>query len=205
MKAFDDLYSMILPRVPGCPEPLADEGILRAANTFCEETRLWRDHSTQVVNLDTDIAVPYGAMLLEVNNARMDGRTLKVIAAEELDRLYPSEDWRGFTEGEARYLTQTETETLRVVPNVKGELSLSLVLIPGFERETLPDFLLDRYRQVMVEGALAHIMAVPGQAFSNQELALMYEQKFRLAVDRHRFDARRGQLRARLRTKSNFM
>ena len=40
MKPIDDFLPLILPRAPGCPEPIAFDAIRQAAIEFCERTRI---------------------------------------------------------------------------------------------------------------------------------------------------------------------
>jgi hypothetical protein len=202
MKPLDELLPALLPYTPGCPEPLAVSGLRQAAMAFCEQTRLWRDTSTQSVSPHQEVLVPFGAQLRAVISARFDGRKVEAVALSELDRRYPHQDWRELEGSEPRYLTQVTGNRLQLVPASSGELLMTLELLPGFDADELPAFIIDRYSSVLVDGALGYLLQVPGQPFSNPELAIMYERRFQQALDRHAANAVRGQMRSPLRTKS---
>mgnify|MGYP003577447698 CR=1 FL=1 len=42
MKTFEKFFPDLLPQVPGCPEPVAEQALKRAAQRFCELTFAWR-------------------------------------------------------------------------------------------------------------------------------------------------------------------
>lgn len=202
MRSLDELLHLLLPHVPGCPEPLAVSGLRQAATSFCDRTRLWRDTSTQTVGPHQDVAVPYGAQLRTVISARFNGRLIPAVTTSELDRLYPHQDWRELEGVEPDYLTQAAGNRLQLVPAGSGTLTLALELLPSIDADELPAFLVDRYHSVLIDGALGCVLQVPGQPFTNPELAMMYEGRFHRALDRHATDAQRGRMNAPLRTKS---
>lgn len=201
MKPLEDLFSRILPRAKNCPEPVASAGIRAAAIEFCERTRLWRD-SDKITLTEANcnvIAVPYGAVLHEIESARFNGLPLEPVSLSWLDDEIV--DWRNKTASAGKWITQTEPDTLAVIPACDGTLDLSLILKPSNEAETLPDFMINAHARALSDGALAEILTIPGQPFYNPDLAMFHSNRFRAELDRLFNASIKGQQRATTRTK----
>lgn len=194
----------IMPYVPGCPEPTAMAGIIRAAQLFCERTRLWRAEDQFNVTPDSyNIAcAPAGADLYEVEHASLDGNTLRPTSIGDLD--YQRDGWRSEESGVAQWFTQTELGSVTLVPPTTGSLKLSMFLRPSEDAEQLPDFLAQLYRQEIADGALAEILMTPGQSFTDPSRAGFYAQRFEARLLELCSKNIKGQQRAKLRTRPQF-
>lgn len=123
--------------------------------------------------------------------------------------------------GTPEYITQTDPQnvTLLPVPSEAGELYMSLFLKPvssdGWEGSgydvaqdddlnVLPDFLLVQHGEDLANGALARIMSVPDQSYTDMQMAAVYGARFEQALDGKFQQNLRGQQRAQPRAKSHF-
>ena len=204
MTDHDVFLPTIMPYAPGCPEPTARAGIIRAAREFCRRTRLWRD-SDQFTVTPTScnvVCAPDGADLFEIESASLNGRKLEPISVGDLDRDVV--DWRNLTADGARWITQVEMGSVLVVPRASGTLSLSVFLQPAEEADQLPDFLAQHYRSVIADGALAEILMTPGQPFTAPDRAQFYSMRFENRLGGLSTMSIAGQQRAKLRTRPHF-
>lgn len=204
MTELDVFLPSIMPKVPGCPEPSAFFAIIKAAQDFCERTRLWRDSdSFQITETSCNVVcAPDGSDLFEIENAMLDGKKLDPISIGDLNRDYP--DWRERSQG-GRWITQTEHDTVIVVPKTAGTLALSITLRPSDDAELLPDFLAKHYRQVIADGALAEILMLPGQSFTDPARAQFYSARFESKLNGLFNQSIKGQQRAPTRARAQFM
>lgn len=203
MISFDVFMPLIRPRAQGVPDPIAVNAIRQAAIEFCTKVKLWRGTDKfYATNID-DIALPANAALLEVNDARFDGVQLEPISVDEMNQKFPDTDWMAITGENPRYFTQTDQGTIKVLPTCEGYVDLSLILVPSYDAKELPDFLLS-YRQLIADGALAEIMSIPNQTYTNANLATFHAMRFNTGLDSHSAKAIKGQIRAKIRTKPSY-
>lgn len=191
----------IMPAAPGCPEPTALAAVIKAAQDFCERTRLWRDEDRFTVTPSSCnvVCAPQGADLFEIEHALLDGRPLTPISLHDLNRDMP--DWRTREEPAGRWITQTEPGTVLVVPRCSGTLYLATTLKPANDAELLPDFLARDYLQVIADGALAEILMLPGQPFTDPNRAQFYSMRFESRLSDLLNRSIKGQQRAKARTR----
>jgi hypothetical protein len=199
----DVFLPRILPFAPGVAEPTAFAAIIKAAQAFCERTRLWRDRDQFNVTPSSCnvVCAPVGAALFEIESARFNGCLLEPISLSDLDAKHPN--WRQMSAGEGRWITQTEPGSVLLVPTCTGTLDLSTLLRPTDEAEQLPD-LFSEYTQVIADGALSDILMLPAQSFSNPQSAQFYSMRFDNRIDELSNRTIKGQQRAPVRSRARF-
>lgn len=205
MTELDVFIPNILPYAPGCAEPTAFASLIKAAQAFCERTRLWRDEDTFTVTPTSCnvVCAPEGADLFEIENALLDGNPLEPIALADLDKKYPR--WRDMDTGQGQWITQIEPGSVLVVPKCTGTLKLATFLRPAEEADELPDFLPKLYRQCIADGALADILMLPGQPFTDPSRAQYYALRFEAKLSELTNRTLKGQQRAPTRVRAQFM
>jgi hypothetical protein len=203
MIELDVFLPKILPYAPGCPEPTAFANIIKAAQTFCERTRLWRDRDQFNVTPTSCnvVCAPDGADLLEIESARFNGCLLEPIALADLEAKHPT--WPQMSAGEARWFTQTEPGSVLLVPTCTGTLELSTLLRPSDTADQLPDFF-SQYTQAIADGALADILMLPKQTFSDPQSAQFYAMRFENRINELFNRTIQGQQRAPVRSRARF-
>lgn len=201
MREIEELLPQVIPYAPGCADPTAIQHIRDAAVRFCERTRCWRHIDTFKTNNSHHqiMAVPSGAVLFEIEWAKFDDR--------ELEAKIPDVDtWHHQDQAYAypRYITQVNPSCVSIEPHAEGELMISLFLKPSQETDMLPDFLVSHMARNIADGALATLLLLPNQPFTNPQMAMAFEAKFQASLDKN-FDFNlRGQQRARKRTRANY-
>lgn len=201
MREIEELLPQVIPYATGCADPTAIQHIRDAAVRFCERTRCWRHIDTfkTTNNHHQIMAVPLGAVLFEIEWAKFDNR--------ELEAKIPDVDtWHHQDQAYAypRYITQVNPSCVSIEPHAEGELMISLFLKPSQETDMLPDFLVSHMARNIADGALATLLLLPNQPFTNPQMAMAFEAKFQASLDKN-FDFNlRGQQRARKRTRANY-
>lgn len=205
MIELDVFLPKIMPYVPGCPEPTAFAGIIKASQEFCERTRLWRDEDvfTLTPTSCNVVCAPEGSDLFEIENASLDGNRLDPISLSDLDLKYPR--WREMDTGQGQWITQIEHGSVVIVPKCRGTLRLSTFLRPSDEADQLPDFLSKLYRQCIADGALAEILMLPAQSFTDPTRAQFYSMRFEAKLSELTNRTIKGQQRAPTRVRAQFM
>lgn len=205
MIELDVFLPKIMPYAPGCPEPTAMAAIVTAAQTFCERTRLWRyrDQFNVTPTSCNIMCAPCDATVFEIESAHLGDCKLDPISLADLEFKHPT--WRQFSESSGRWITQVEPDTVMVVPPTTGTLTLALILRPSDCAEQLPDFIGSLYRQCIADGALAEILMLPGQPFYAPDRAQYYAGRFESKLGELATRPLKGQQRAPIRTRAQFM
>lgn len=204
MRDIRDLLAYVMPHAPMCAEPIAIQHLRKAATKFCERTRSWR--VIQTLNIDEDneaILVCRDGTLFEIEYVRF--------------REEPTHDWRKkldpiafndvvdeYGNGIPKWYYQKQRGTLSIFPFLAGEIEVSAFAKPDNRATTLPDFILEEFYEVIANGALASILKISGQEYTNPQLALYFENEFNMQLDRLFDQNVRGQTRAPRRTKPRF-
>lgn len=205
MRELELIYPLIMPFAPGVADPTMDSWIRQAAIDFCERTRLWRyeDELTITANEAEAMMSPIGSVVFEIERAYFNDRELEPVSTAWLDERMPQ--WRtGEYESDSRYVTQTEPNTIQLVPAAAGNVRLYLWLKPSQDAQDLPDFIVDKYREMIAWGALARILMIPNQSFSNPQMATYWQTRFDTKLDSLFLKGAKGEQRAPMRTKSSF-
>lgn len=199
MRDIEDLLPNVLPYAPGCAEPTAVQHLRDAAVRFCERTRCWRFIDTfQTTGEHHEIlVVPSDAVLFEIEWAKFNNRELEAVSPQAA--TWHNQD--GYTE--PRYITQVNPNCVSLEPHAVGELVISMFLKPAPTALEIPAFMICDFGRALADGALATLLLLPNQPFTNPQLAMVFETKFQQALDRNFALNMRGQQRAPKRTKSN--
>lgn len=203
MKPLDEFLININQYAPTCPEPTAFWAIRQAAIDFCEATRTWRyeDEFTVADQYAQGITTPFGSVLSDIETVRFNGCDLTKVTPGYLDERY--HNWRDEQMASApAYVTQTEMNTIRIFPIQEGTVKVALWLKPAQDCDELPDYLSDQYREIIANGALGRILALPGKAFTNVQMALAFSSAFASKIDGLKTLGFKGQHGAPMRTRS---
>ncbi|CAB3972340.1 MULTISPECIES: hypothetical protein [Burkholderia] len=209
MTDIDEFLTKVMPFAPTCPEPTAIEHIRAAARDFCEMTRLWRfDDTFQIGDDPNVVCTPCGAVIHEIERCDYNGKKLDPASLDWLDDRHPN--WRSDTQlwtGQPKWFTQVEPNTVRVVPapiEPDGNIKVWLHLKPSEDADQLPDFLARDHMTIISWGALANILMLPKQPFTDTNMAVFFSGKFDAALGRKSKLQSSGQQRAPVRSKANF-
>ena len=204
MKPIDDFLPLILPRAPGCPEPIAFDANRQAAIEFCERTRIWRDTDQFMADEFGYIMAPAQSVIHQIEEARFDGHRLTAVSVQDLNERYPDYDWTTQSGDQPKYITQIHPNTVKIVPAWDGMITMTIQLKPSNDAQELPDFIFDQYARTIADGALAEVLMIPGQPYTNPQGGAMYSQRFQQRLDSLQVQGLKGQQRAPIHTKASF-
>ena len=205
MKSLDAFSANIKLYAPGCADQTMYFAIRQAAIEFCERTRLWRHEDEFSVTSDgcEAILAPNGAEIHEIEAVFFNGNQIEPATISWLDEHMRG--WRsGQLSGIPKYFTQTEPNTIRLVPQEAGTVGLHVWLKPSQYADELPDWMADQYRETIAHGALGRILLIPNQSFSNPELGAAFGSAFQAKLDKFSTKGLTGQQRAPARTRATY-
>ena len=193
---------------PGVADPTAYFAIRQAAIEFCERSRTWRYEDEFGVSVSDSEAIyaPPKSVILDIDSVWFNGEKLTAKTPNQLDKLLPT--WRsGAAKATSKplYVTQTELNTIQIVPFQAGKVKLSLFLKPAQNADELPDFLADQHRETIAWGALGRLLLIPNQSFTNPEMGAAFGQMFQQKLDGKSTLGFTGQQRAPVRTRASFL
>lgn len=154
----------VLVKVPKCPTILAEDKILDAAQAFCLETQVWelKSETTYSSGDSFEITLPEHADLITVQDVFLNkaplraGRDYQVSTIEDVVAI-----------------------DIRCERRAGDVLQLVLILKPKDQAPTLPTFLWREYRNAVTYKALADLMEMSGQPWSDAAMSMHYEGKYR--------------------------
>lgn len=162
MARWADFHPDLLVHVPGCPEPLLDQELARAAALFFRRSKLWTAWLEPIATAGSlttyDLEVPEDAEVVALRKATLNGQVLPLGSY----RLVSNNPERA--QGAERVLLSTEPAavTLLSVQAPKSVLDIEAVLTVAPQAEGLPDALANAYREGIVAGARYRLHRIPG-------------------------------------------
>ena len=201
---------LILPYAKSAPDVLAEQCARFAAIDFCEVSRCWRHKAAvQISDHEGVLVAPDTAAIHEIEFAEFNGRPLTPTQFSDV------QDRR---EGAPLYISQVAPNRVTVMPWEAGGLEVSLFLKPLsdskfgtdlsdplFDRfNVVPEFLVTMHGNIIARGALARLLAMPDEPWTDMKMAAKYEAEFRLNCGSKFSQNIRGQQRTRMRTKASW-
>jgi hypothetical protein len=200
VKAWADFLPDVLVHVPGCPDPVAEHALLRAAQEFFETTRLWmewlREQYTVAGLMDYPRVLPNQADLVRLERATLNGRQIEVRSEEDLPA-----DWQTYPQTVCTGVHTTDRETLYLVPSTQdGQVLLvQASLKPSDDATGVEDHLFAHHAKHIACGAVAALKYHAEKTYSDPANAIVYRAKFEDAMNTVEFQRRRGYTSARPR------
>ena len=195
MAALDDFYDDVMPHLGGAEKPLVDLHIRRAVRDFLSRTTLWRatiavptaigqsDYPLTPTATDSAVAGVYACTF---DGGRMDN-------ISEQRQPLPGVVLQN---GQPRAYAEPVRALLRVYPapdriaNLNVGVVLTLPLDPSVA--TVPDFVVEHYRDVVADGILSNLLLIAKKPWSDPQMGLLRRSNYNNAVLRQRADLRGG-------------
>lgn len=232
MASLDDFAPHVAPFAPGCPTITVGLHMRVAMADFCAFTKCWR-HTAVVNDLvpasRVVVPVPAGTVIAGIERAWHDGRELEPRPWSSFD---PQQ--LGCVGAPSFITQARPKEVTLVPRAESGQLTLSLFLKPGgtpsgrtsqpasvYDPEVyddvysdtyapipgeleIPDHILEEYGAMIAHGALARLLLIPNQTWTDPASANAHRQLFRQAMDEVQGADIRGQQRAPLRQRPSY-
>jgi hypothetical protein len=204
MKPISDFFPRVLPYLPGCPEPMAEQALLDSAIAFCEDSSAVRVSLVPVaVTVDVStysLDAPSQQVIARVMGVQFDGRPLYPVSAEDVELL------TGATGNPVAYYTRQGTTSLELVlfptPDVTGSLDISVATLPARTATQLPDELFVYWSDAVTAGAISRAKAIPNQPFTDPAGAAGYAAAALAASRKARIEGNFGRAQSHMRVRS---
>ncbi|MBX3653197.1 MAG: hypothetical protein KF686_03365 [Ramlibacter sp.] len=193
MKTWDKFLKDVLPKVPGCPEPVAEHALLRAAQEFLDTTRLWKRWLDPVVTregvMEYDLELEPSSELVRLERATLDGRPITCLAQDELPT-----DWQTYPNTVCDCVHTVNGRTLILLPPSAGDLSLSIEasLKPADGATGIEDELFARYLLPIAHGAVSLLKEDTTTSYGDPAGAMRFRGLFDEAMTVNEFRRARG-------------
>lgn len=186
--SLETLLPQVRPQAPACPDTLALGALRDAAAEFCERTLAWRQTLGAMDVLAGQafytVAPPPGAELVMVLNVFVAGQRLAPTTEEWLNDDCPG--WTTLAPATpSRYLLASPGQIRLLPPPAKyipAGLVVAVALRPAGNATLAEDFLVSTWGRALAHGALAILLAMPGQRWSQAALAEHHARQFRAAL-----------------------
>lgn len=196
-------FPRLIPNVMGCPEPLAQQALVDAAITFCDQSlavTVDLDPVTLPVGSSTvELETPDQTTVAQVLHVWYNKQVLEAVPYGQFVDIYqPNSTPAHYT---VEYLD--EVANLRVYPApslaVTNGLLVRVALRPTRAATQVHDILFQRYVEGIVAGAQSILCAMPDQPFTNEARSIAMGQRARAAANQARADMMYGRSQSSLR------
>lgn len=160
-----DLFSRVMPHVPGCPEPMAEDAIRDAAIKFCRDSHLWRE---QIM----DLYLVQGVRRYDLDLPEQTEVTALIAA------------WQRKPGSNHKTAVYPDINVFRMVrfPEAldpdKGPVEMHVVLQPTRDADGMLDAIGLDYDQALIHCALERLVVIPGKDWTNPNMANYHRQKY---------------------------
>lgn len=200
---WSDFSPYVLPYVIGCPDPTLELHARLAAIEFFRRTLAWRAVLDAVLTDGTDqvvVEAPTQAQIVKVKAVSVAGREFPLVETThgaELSRTAPGRE----------FAFARDSRTLAVYPVQTAGVSVvaEAALAPSINAEQLPDALAQSHMQDIANGAIAAIMRVPGQTFTDPNGAQGHQAIFERRIATVAAKHGRGLMAAKMRSRPTFL
>jgi hypothetical protein len=213
---FSTLAVRLQPIVPGCPRPTIVQYIQEAAIRVCERTLAWRyqQHKFDLIPgtyvytynkpLDTQVHAVFGAI--------MNDSPLEVLTLDHALELYPAWADKYTASGdiaqygsEPRSVTQISPHQFAVLPLPDAQRTYTVrmfyALKPTRSATGMDEVLFDELEDVMMHGALQHLLLIPNTPWADRELAAYHAKQYLAQITERRARANLGNARGMMRAR----
>lgn len=207
--ALSKFFPYVIPHVPGCSDPFAEQVVRSACIEFCSATLLLQEISTATVLAgvsDYDIDIPPASALSKVLGVMYEDRWLSPASLENVRSAVALRGEAGSAEPTSAtpqvYFQKTPTsEAISLYPvpaqTVDNGLTIRAAFAPSRTATSVDDVLFDDWAEEIAMGAVSRLMQMPGQPFSAPAAqAALYRKQFDAAVKQASVLARTGQIAA---------
>lgn len=179
MKAWSAFLPDVLQHVPGCPDPVAEHALLRAAQEFFETTRLWRlwlpDVTTVADQTNYILFLEPKSELVRLERATLNGRPIRTRTQDDLPA-----DWQTYTQGIEDGVHTPDRKTLILLPAQDDDLVLKVEasMKPSNTATGIETDLFDQYVLQIAAGAVAMLKEHEDKSYSDAAGAATWRGKF---------------------------
>lgn len=187
---FSEFLPEVLPFVPGCATPVAENAIRQACIEFCEKTDYWTQDLAAMASENTVadyVLYPPGdyARIHNILSVFYDDVELEAKTPKELNKIITN--WKTETGTPSYYHIEREKRvTLILVPvpdeTVADQIEVSVSIKPAVGGDRVSDEIYYDHRKSISYGALGFLLRIPNKAWTSVGLANEYEKMFEVST-----------------------
>jgi len=211
IKTFLSIVNRLSPSVPGCPTPIIEQYVRDAAIETCERTLAWRYEQPRIRLVagahDYAYESPSESEVHAFITATVNDETLAPVTLDKIYDLYPK--WPNQpveSRAKPRHITQLDPDHFSVAPipdsTVAYDVRMIVCLKPLRTATGMDKTVLDELENVIMHGALQHLLVLPDRAWSDRELASYHAKQFIFKLQERRARANLGTGRASMRVQA---
>lgn len=192
--AFSELVPEVLATAPACPTPTIIRNLRNSARELCEGSDCYRYtlENTVVIaeQADVELDLPTGTTLHKPITLQLNGKRLEPFSVVMKDR--DEEGWRTASGIPLHFLrSNVSIDAVRLMPipdatyttmGLVGEVAVK----PARDSVAVDEIFMDRFHTVVVDGALARLLAIASAPWYAPQLAAYHKQLFDIAKDEAR-------------------
>lgn len=188
MTALTDLFALLDREFAGWQSGIKSAAILRAAREICRATSLWRAALTAIDvvqgQAEYTLTPPADGHIVRIPALLYNNVLLRGMTEDRLSRF--SDNWRNASGTPSAFVALTR-ETVRLYPTPDTSLVAALepdvVIQPSLTATTVPDWLADQYEEILVDGALSWLFAMPLRDWYRPQAATYHRARFEQAIN----------------------
>jgi hypothetical protein len=191
----DDFLVYVLPDVPGCPSALAKQAVLDTAIDFLTHSKAWNEVQDPITLLAGtgsnvfDLEAPVGARCIDLRNVytswgsgQLVGKTLR-----EISMILPT--WQIAEANLPTWFTRAQdfsTFTVYPIPTTTNGETITPHAVYTLKRTatTLPDDIVDRFRDAIADGAKFRLKSMTKKTWSDPARSKVHRDDYEAARSR---------------------
>jgi hypothetical protein len=191
-----DALPRIAQIVRGCPTPTLVKAYVDAARDFCGQTRWLRDELATFSTTSGDASYTLtptdaqttiiGVRLVWATDANGNKWPLGTQDELEWSRNAGPNPPRVYA-----YVPESEI-VLYYTPDAAYSIDVTAQIQPTEDATEVPDILDQKWGRVIASGALAYLLDLPGQKWTNHGMAEKEDRKFKAGINNAKADEQRG-------------
>lgn len=176
----------VMPYVTGCPEDAAIHNIRQSAIEFLDKTGVWQESLPAKLTIAGDarytLDIPAASAPVKVLSYKLDDVASRVLDGNAAASNVAS----------AR-LVDRETVELSPTPQITGQQMVFVVTLkPTQDAADVTNEVFEHYAQDIADGAVARILKIAGQSWTNLPESKIREAAFNDAVDKAQWQRQKG-------------
>jgi hypothetical protein len=175
MKALPLFTPMVALHTPGAPDILIEHYVRQSAIQFCDRTKVVKEAlEAEMVGADGLYDLPPNTVAVEL--VYVDGEPISPISEDQL--RVDSGNWKTRTGKPTSYVSSLTQLRLYPLPGENVQVEVTVATRPGMSSSSIDDILYGEWFEAIVSGAIMSIAALPGQTYSNPDVAQYHRALF---------------------------
>lgn len=182
MSTFDAFFPYVLPYAAGCPDATVEHHARLAAIEFCRHTNVWQADLDGLAGDGTatlfTLPLPAGAEMAKLLGVSISAAGYGPVDATLRAAGAGAQMVRDDTTETIAYTDDLRTLTVWPAQAAGKTITARVSLKPSIDAESIPDALFSHYAQDIAAGAIASILMIPKQEWTDTTAAGIKQAEF---------------------------